>query len=95
MRPLLILAALLLSGAAHADDPASLKPGPGSDLTAAVCNICHTSNYIIMNSMFMPPAQWAAEVAKMRAVFGAPLTNETQAAITAYLGANYAVPPKP
>jgi hypothetical protein len=95
MRRLLIVAAILASGAAHADGPAPLKPGPGSDLTAAVCNICHTSNYIIMNSMFMLPAQWAAEVTKMRTVFGAPLDDGTQAAITAYLGANYAVPPKP
>ncbi len=95
MRPLLILVALLAGGTARADGPAPLKPGPGSDLTAKACNTCHTSNYIIMNSMFMPPAQWAAEVARMRTVFGAPLDDAAQAAITAYLGAKYAVPPKP
>jgi mono/diheme cytochrome c family protein len=96
MRSPLFLAALALgvpATAARAADPVPLKPGPGSEITATVCNSCHTSNYIIMNSTFMPPAVWKAEVAKMRTAFGAPLDEGTQAAITAYLSANYAVKP--
>jgi sulfite dehydrogenase (cytochrome) subunit B len=96
MRQFLILATLALgvpASAANAADPVPLKPGPGSEITATVCNSCHTSNYIVMNSTFMPPAGWKAEVAKMRNAFGAPLDEDTQAAITTYLSANYAVKP--
>jgi mono/diheme cytochrome c family protein len=83
-----------MDAAAHAaDPPVPLKPGPGSEITATACNVCHTSNYIIMNSTFMPPTGWKAEVAKMRSAFGARLDDDTQAAITAYLSANYAVKP--
>jgi opacity protein-like surface antigen len=99
MKSFLVLAALALgasamTNAAHAvDPPVPLKPGPSSDLTGTVCNTCHTSNYIIMNSTFMSPASWKAEVAKMRDAFGAKLDDDTQAAITAYLSASYAVKP--
>jgi mono/diheme cytochrome c family protein len=97
MRSRLILTALALgvpaTAARAADQPVPLKPGPGSEITATVCNRCHTSNYIIMNSTFMSPAVWKAEVAKMRDAFGAPLDEDTQAAITTYLSANYAVRP--
>ena len=94
MKPVLVLAAMLLVPAARAaDPPVPLKPGPGSDSTASVCNACHTSNYIVMNSTFLPPAGWEAEVAKMRNAFGAPLDDGTQAAITTYLSANYSVKP--
>lgn len=92
MRPTLRTLILFLAAAptARAEDPATLKPGPGSDATAAFCNACHTSNYIIMNSPFLTPAQWKSEVTKMRTAFGAPLDDETTASITAYLSANYA-----
>lgn len=90
-----LIAILLLAGvksALAADEPLPLKPG--GELTAAVCSSCHTSDYIIMNSPFLAPATWKAEVSKMRNAFGAPIDDSTAAAITDYLIANYAVAPK-
>lgn len=82
---------LFASAAMAADDPVPLKPGPGSELASAACNACHTSNYILMNSTFMAPATWKAEVTKMRVVFGAPIDDAVAQSITDYLIANYAV----
>jgi mono/diheme cytochrome c family protein len=75
--------------------PLPLKPGAGVDVATAYCNACHTSNYIIMNSIFLTADQWKGEVTKMRTAFGAPIDDETAAAITAYLSARYAVATKP
>jgi hypothetical protein len=97
MRRLLIVAlGVMVCGGAMADDgPAPLKPGAGGDVTSADCNACHTSDYIIMNSMFLTPDQWKAEVTKMRTAFGAPIDDATAAEITGYLAAHYAVAAKP
>jgi mono/diheme cytochrome c family protein len=101
MRGVLVIALALLAGhsAGHgalaADTPVALKPGPGAEVTTAYCNACHTSDYIIMNSPFLSPATWKAEVTKMRAVFGAEMDDAVMAEISAYLGANYAAPGKP
>jgi len=97
MRGAVIIGLALLTGhsALAADTPAALKPGPGADTAAAYCNACHTSDYIIMNSPFLSPAAWKAEVAKMRTAFGAPMDDSVVAEISAYLGANYAAAGKP
>ena len=97
MRGVLIIALAWLAtpSALAADTPMPLKPGPGVERTTAYCNACHTSNYIIMNSPFLSPAAWKAEVAKMRTAFGAPMDDSVVAEISAYLGANYAAPGKP
>jgi len=86
---------LVWQGAWAADMPAPMKPGPGDTLTAGVCNACHTSDYIVMNSWFLTADQWKAEVAKMRTAFGAPIDDATAAEITAYLATNYGVVGKP
>ena len=83
------------AGAFAADEPVALKAGASSDTTAAYCSACHTTDYIIMNSPFLTPQAWKAEVAKMRSLFGAPIDEQTAASITDYLVANYAVAPKP
>jgi mono/diheme cytochrome c family protein len=90
-----LAAALLLAGHGALAADATLKPGPGDDTTAATCSTCHTSDYIVMNSVFLTPDAWKAEVTKMRSAFGAPIDDETAAEITAYLAKNYAAPPKP
>lgn len=94
MRPLLIgMLGVLACGGALADDgPAPLKPGAGEDVANAYCNVCHTSDYIIMNSMFLTPEGWKAEVTKMRTAFGAPIDDATAAQIIAYLAAHYSIP---
>lgn len=96
MRPLVIVALVLASRSVlAADTPVSLRPGAGSDTTSANCNVCHTSDYIVMNSRFLTPDAWKAEVTKMRKAFGAPIDDATAAEIASYLAANYAAAAKP
>jgi mono/diheme cytochrome c family protein len=95
MRRFVLAAGLLLAGRGVLAADATLKPGPGDDTTAATCSACHTSDYIVMNSAFLTPDAWRAEVTKMRSAFGAPIDDGTAAEITAYLAKNYAGPPKP
>ena len=97
MRGAVILGLGLLAGhgALAADTPMPLKAGAGAETTAAYCNACHTSDYIIMNSPFLSPAAWKAEVAKMRATFGAAMDDAVAAEIAGYLAANYAAGAKP
>lgn len=66
-----------------------LKPGPGKDVVEIGCAVCHTTAYIQMNSPFISPDLWKAEVAKMRTVFGAPIDDDAAAEILAYLNKNY------
>jgi mono/diheme cytochrome c family protein len=87
---LAIGALLAARGALAAEE---LKPGLGADATAANCSACHTSDYIVMNSTFLTPQAWTAEVTKMRSAFGAPIDDATAAEIAAYLAANYSVTP--
>ena len=73
----------------------TLKPGPGLDAVQASCATCHTLNYIRMNSVFLTPDVWKAEVTKMRTAFGAPIDDDTANTIVKYLSATYAAqPPK-
>ena len=93
---LFFIAALAILGCqiARADDlPAPLQTGAGSEVVDANCNVCHTSDYIVMNSVFLTAAQWTAEVTKMRTAFGASIDDATAAEITAYLSAHYATKP--
>ena len=88
-------AALLLAvPAALADENVPLKPGPGLDAVQTSCSICHTLNYIRMNSVFLTPNDWKAEVTKMRTALGAPIDDDTADTIVKYLSANYAAQPK-
>jgi len=88
------LAAMLLGAPALAQEEATLKPGPDLDSVKTSCSICHTLNYIKMNSTFLSPDAWKAEVSKMREGYGAPIDDQTAAAIVKYLSENYAVPSK-
>ena len=92
----MFIAAALLGGAtpALAEEPVTLKPGPGLDEVSISCSVCHTLNYIKMNSVFLTPDAWKAEVAKMREGYGAPIDNDTAATIVKYLSATYAAQPK-
>lgn len=92
-RGMLLVAAALFAGPAVADQsPSWMKPGPGQEATAITCSICHSPDYIRMNSVFLTPGQWQAEVGKMRQVFGAPVDDDTAKEIVEYLQKNYAAP---
>jgi mono/diheme cytochrome c family protein len=66
-----------------------LKEGPGKDLVAANCAICHSLDYIPMNSPFLDAPGWEKEVNKMVNLMGAPIRQDDILAILNYLNANY------
>jgi hypothetical protein len=72
-----------------------LTQAPGKDTVEAACGTCHSLGYIPMNSHFLAPESWKAEVNKMRNAFGAPIDDDAANAIIAYLVAQYGAPPKP
>jgi mono/diheme cytochrome c family protein len=90
----LLTAALLCAAPVLAQEAVTLKPGPGHDEATISCAVCHTLNYIRMNSVFLTPDAWKAEVTKMREGFGAPIDDDTANTIVKYLSATYAVQPK-
>lgn len=64
----------------------AFAPGPGSDLANQHCVTCHSTGMVLRQ----PPLsfdEWKAEVAKMRAVYGAPLPADNIEAIARYLTA--------
>ena len=87
------LSALLLAlpAGVHAADESSLQlaDGAGRDRVQAACSMCHSVDYIVMNSPFQDAAAWEKTVNKMVKVYGAPLSPEDAAAIVAYLGEKY------
>ncbi len=76
-----------MSGPVKIDLPpetARLKPGPGVDVVAKSCMMCHSVDYIYMQ----PPLtkdEWHGEVVKMIKVFGAPIPESDVEAIVNYL----------
>ncbi len=86
------LAVLLAPLAAAADTEAALhlKGGPGREVTAAHCALCHSLEYIPANAPAMDRAGWQKTVQKMRERFGAPITDEEAKVILDYLGTSYA-----
>jgi len=74
-----------------------LKPGPGRDQVMGYCVMCHSVDYIQMNSVFMNRQVWDAEVTKMIRAYGAPIPADQVPVIVDYLTRNYGVaapPPK-
>lgn len=91
MRALTIaIVTAVLALPAFADEASiALKKAPGLDKVQANCGTCHSLDYIQMNSPFMNPATWDAEVTKMIKAYGAPISDADAAAIKDYLKANY------
>ena len=77
-----------------AAQPVPLAAGPGKDVVEAGCATCHSLAYIPMNSHFMTKEVWTAEVAKMRAAFGAPIDDDAATTIIDYLTWHYGAPAK-
>lgn len=73
----------------YENETATLRPGDGLDVAEANCGTCHSADYV----EYQPPGKgaefWEAEVHKMIAVYGAPISEEDAAAISAYLAAQY------
>jgi mono/diheme cytochrome c family protein len=84
------LLAVTFAQPARADEAAiELQPGDGLEAVEGNCGTCHSLDYIQMNSPFLDEKGWTAEVTKMVKVFGAPVAEEDQAKIIAYLAGNY------
>lgn len=85
-----LLLMALSSTAARADESmVVLKPGTGLDVVEGNCAACHSLDYIQMNSPIQDQKGWTETVGKMVHVMGAPITEEDQTLIIAYLSANY------
>jgi len=71
------------------DNPMSqLKAGPGMETIRRDCSICHSTDYIVIQRT--DAQHWAAEVKKMMAVYGAPISASDAKIISDYLATNYA-----
>jgi len=84
-----LLAATVSLPALADDKPIQLKKAPGLEAVQDNCQTCHSLSYIPMNSPFLKPDQWDAEVGKMIKVMGAPISDKDAKAIADYLKANY------
>jgi len=96
MKRFVIAAAAALTAASAvalgADESSiQLKEAPDAATVRAYCSMCHSADYIPMNSKFLKRAGWEAEVRKMIKVMGAPIPDEQAAKIIDYLSANYGV----
>ncbi|MBI3525343.1 MAG: photosystem P840 reaction-center cytochrome c-551 [Betaproteobacteria bacterium] len=89
--------AALSASAVAGEDKIQLKHGPGSELVAAHCVMCHSLDMIQINSPFLKRGQWEATVTKMKKVMGAPINDEDTAKIVDYLTKYYGAetPPAP
>ena len=84
----LALAAAQPSGFAQ-EAAVRLRDGEGRQLVEANCSMCHSLDYIPMNSPFLDRKGWEASVGKMIRVMGAPIRSEDAAVIVDYLSARY------
>jgi hypothetical protein len=71
-------------------ETARLKAGPGAELAAAQCLLCHSADYIGTQPR-LTRAQWKAAVQKMREKFGAPIPADKVEALVDYLTASYGI----
>ena len=84
--------ALLLFAAAPAlaqESQLRLRDGPGRQLVEANCVMCHSLDYIPMNSPFLDRKGWEASVNKMIKVMGAPVAEADAQKIVDYLAGQY------
>jgi len=81
---------LMMASTALADESSiQLKEGPGKTLVTANCTMCHSLDYIQMNSGVLDKPGWQKTVDKMIKVMGAPIKPEDIDPIVAYLAKNY------
>jgi mono/diheme cytochrome c family protein len=68
-------------------EDATLYPdGPGVDAMNGNCAACHSPAMVLVQPK-LSREEWAAEVAKMRSVYKAPIADEDMPAILSYLAA--------
>jgi cytochrome c5 len=86
----LLLLSLIVAASAFADESqVKLKDGEGKHAVEANCSMCHSLDYIQMNSPFLDRKGWEASVNKMIKTMGAPIRGEDVPTIVDYLARNY------
>ena len=73
-------------------ETARLKAGPGADLAAAQCLLCHSADYISTQPR-LSAAQWKTAVIKMKDKYGAPIDTNRVDSLVEYLAKNYGTRP--
>ncbi|HZF22505.1 MAG TPA: cytochrome c [Burkholderiales bacterium] len=90
MRTILALMMVLAAAPALAQESQlRLRDGPGRQLVEASCVMCHSLDYIPMNSPFLDRKGWEASVNKMIKVMGAPIAEADAQKIVDYLAGQY------
>lgn len=84
---ILLVASLEVARADESDF--SLKQTPGVEIVEGNCAACHSLDMIQMNYPVQDAKGWAETVGKMVRVMGAPISEDDQKLIIAYLAANY------
>jgi len=86
-----VLAAAFVAAAPALADESSLvlAAGDGVGQVKAFCAICHSVDYILMNSPIQDATGWDKTVTKMVKVMGAPISPEDSKVIIAYLAKYY------
>lgn len=89
MRTILALMVLAAAPALAQESELRLRDGPGRQLVEANCVMCHSLDYIPMNSPFLDRKGWEASVNKMIKVMGAPIAETDAQKIVDYLAGQY------
>ena len=89
MRTILALLLFAAVPALAQESQLRLRDGPGRQLVEANCVMCHSLDYIPMNSPFLDRKGWEASVNKMIKVMGAPIAEADAQKIADYLAGQY------
>lgn len=89
MRTIIALSLIAAVPVLAQESPLRLRDGPGRQLLEANCVMCHSLDYIPMNSPFLDRKGWEASVNKMIKVMGAPIAEPDAQSIVDYLAGQY------
>ena len=89
MRTILALLVFAAMPALAQESQLRLRDGPGRQLVEANCVMCHSLDYIPMNSPFLDRKGWEASVSKMIKMMGAPIAEPDAQKIVDYLAGQY------
>jgi len=89
MRTIALGMALIAGLAGASEDAVQLKESAGREAVEANCSMCHSLDYIPMNSPFLDRKGWEGSVTKMIKIMGAPIRQEDVSVIVEYLTKNY------
>lgn len=84
-----VVSVLIATAAWAQEEKVKLKPGQGQELVSARCGMCHSADYIVMNSPFLDRSGWEKSVDKMIKTYGAPIGEPEREQIIEYLALNY------